>query len=85
MWCWYLDQSYFDILKRSVRTNSNNIIVFKQTLKDVGHMWTTAGLDKSIDAFTKFSKRAWKDDSRCLKNECLKVLVDGGFATQNKS
>ena len=39
MWCWYLDQSYFDILKRSVRTNSNNIIVFKQTLKDVGHMW----------------------------------------------
>ena len=54
MWCWYLDQSCFDISKRSVRTNSNINFVFKQTLKDIEHIFRdTAGLNKSIDEFTQ--------------------------------
>ena len=37
---YYLSQSYFDLPKRTIRNNSNNIILFQQTLKDVQHIYT---------------------------------------------
>ena len=47
---WYLDQSYFDIRKRSISENSNIIILFKQTLKDVEHIYSVS-----------LCREAWKD------------------------
>ena len=35
---YYLSQSYFDLPKRTIRNNSNIIILFQQTLKDVEHI-----------------------------------------------
>ena len=32
---YYLSQSYFDLPKRTIRNNSNKIILFNQTLKDI--------------------------------------------------
>ena len=36
---YYLSQSYFDLPKRSIRNNSNKIILFNQTLKDIEHIY----------------------------------------------
>ena len=35
---YYLSQSYFDLPKRTKRNNSNKIILFNQTLKDLEHI-----------------------------------------------
>ena len=35
---YYLSQSYFEVPKRTIRNNSNIIILFQQTLKDVEHI-----------------------------------------------
>ena len=36
---YYLSQSYFDLPKRTIRNNSNKIILFNQTLKDIEHIY----------------------------------------------
>ena len=42
----YLSQSNFDLPKRTIRNNSNIIILFQQTLKDVEHIYRDiAGFD----------------------------------------
>ena len=43
---YYLSQSYFDLSERTIRNNSNIIILFQQTLKDVEHIYRDiAGFD----------------------------------------
>ena len=47
---YYLSQSYFDLPKRTIRNNSNIIILFQQTLKDVEHIYRDiAGFDMSYE------------------------------------
>ena len=49
---YYLSQSYFDLPKRTIRNNSNKIILFNQTLKDIEHFYRdVAGYDKNYDEF----------------------------------
>ena len=36
---YYLSQSYFDLPKRTIRNNSNETILFNQTLKDIEHIY----------------------------------------------
>ena len=59
---YYLSQSYFDLPKRTIRNNSNIIILFQQTLKDVQHIYTDiAGFDMSYVEFKSLCKEAWRD------------------------
>ena len=59
---YYLSQSYFDLPKRTIRNNSNIIILFQQTLKDVEHIYRDiAGFDMSYDEFKSLCKEAWRD------------------------
>ena len=59
---YYLSQSYFDLPKRTIRNNSNIIILFQQTLKDVQHIYRDiAGFDMSYDEFKSLCKEAWRD------------------------
>ena len=65
---YYLSQSYFDLPKRSIRNNSNVLILFKQTLKDVEHLYRDiAGFDMSYDEFKKLCKESWTDEYNYLK------------------
>ena len=58
---YYLSQSYFEVPKRTIRNNSNIIILFQQTLKDVEHIYRDiAGFDMSYDEFTSLCREAWK-------------------------
>ena len=59
---YYLSQSYFDLPKRIIRNNSNIIILFQQTLKDVEHIYRDiAGFDMSNDEFKSLCREAWRD------------------------
>ena len=59
---YYLSQSYSDLPKRTIRNNSNIIILFQQTLKDVEHIYRDiAGFDMSYDEFRSLCKEAWRD------------------------
>ena len=47
---YYLSQSYFVFLKRSIRNKSKKIILFNQTLKDIEHIYRdVAAYDMSFD------------------------------------
>ena len=47
---YYLSQSYFDLPKKTIRNNSNKIILFNQTLKDIEHIYRdVAGYDMNYD------------------------------------
>ena len=49
---YYLSQSYFNLTKRTIRNNSNIIILFQQTLKVVEHIYRDiAGFDIAYDEF----------------------------------
>ena len=59
---YYLSQSYFDLPKRTIRNNTNIIILFRQTLKDVEHIYRDiAGFDMSNDEFKSLCREAWRD------------------------
>ena len=59
---YHLSQSYFDVLKHTIRNNSNVIILFRQTLKDLQHLYSDiAGLDMSFNEFKGLCRGAWKE------------------------
>ena len=59
---YYSSQSYFDVPKRTIRMNSNIIILFRQSLRDVEHIYRDiAGFDMSYDEFKKLCREAWKE------------------------
>ena len=64
---YYISQSYFEVPKRLIRNNSNKIILFQQTLKDIEHMYRDiAGFDMSYDEFKKLRSEAWKEKDNYL-------------------
>ena len=59
---YYLCQSYFDAPKKTVRNNSNIIILFQQTLKDVEHInRDISGFDMSYEEFKSLCREAWNE------------------------
>ena len=60
---YYLSQSYFDLPKRTIRKNSNKIILFNQTLKDIEHIYgDVAGYDMNYDEFKELCRKSWDGD-----------------------
>ena len=78
---YYLSQSYFDLPKRTIRNNSNKIILFNQTLKDIEHIYRdVAGYDMSYDEYKELCRKAWEEDynylciDRSKKKRSRKIL-----------
>ena len=64
---YYLCQSYFDAPKKTVRNNSNIIILFQQTLKDVEHIHRDiSGFDMSYEEFKSLCREAWNENFNYL-------------------
>ena len=60
---YFLSQSYFDLPKRTIRSNSNIITFFQQTLKDVEHIYRDfAGFDMSYDEFKNLCRESWEEN-----------------------
>ena len=78
---YYLSQSYFDLPKRTIRNNSNKIILFNQTLKDIEHIYRdVAGYDMNYDEFKELCTKSWEEDynylciDRSKKKRSRKIL-----------
>ena len=83
---YYLSQSYFDLPKRTIRNNSNVIILFQQTLKDVEHIYRDiAGFDMSYEEFKGLCREAWKEKFNYLVINRLEDRNSSKYCVCNES
>ena len=83
---YYLSQSYFDLPKRTIRNNSNKIILFNQTLKDIEHIYRdVAGYDMNYDEFKELCRKSWEEDYDYLCIDRSKKRDQGRYCTCNES
>ena len=60
----YISQSYFGLPRQSIRNNSDRLILFKQTLRDVQSMYYDIGAyDMKYDEFKEMCRKAWDERS----------------------
>ena len=82
----YLSQSYFDLPKRTIRNNSNKIILFNQTLKDIEHIYRdAAGYDMNYDEFKDLCRKSWEEDYNYLYIDRSKKRDQGRYCICNES
>ena len=83
---YYLSQSYFDLPKRTIRNNSNKIILFNQTLKDIEHIYRdVAGYDMNYDEFKDLCRKSWEEDYNYLCIDRSKKRDQGKYCICNES
>ena len=83
---YYLSQSYFDLPKRTIRNNSNKIILFNQTLKDIEHIdRDVAGYDMNYDEFKDLCRKSWEEDYNYLCIDRSKKRDQGRYCICNES
>ena len=59
----YISQSYFHLPKNTIRNNSNIIVLFKQTLRDIILLFhDIAGLDMNSEEWKQLCRKAWEND-----------------------
>ena len=59
---YYISQSYFGLPRQSIRNNSDRLILFKQTLRDVQSMYYDIGAyDMNYDEFRLMCHKAWEE------------------------
>ena len=59
---YYISQSYFALPRQSIRNNSDILILFKQTLRDVQSMYYDIGAhDMNYDEFKLMCHKAWDE------------------------
>ena len=84
---YYLSQSYFDLPKRTIRNNSNKIILFIQTLKDIEHIYRdVAGYDMNNDEFKELCRKSWEEDYNylCIDRSKKKIKENIVFVMKAK-
>ena len=58
----YVSQSYFGLPRQSIRNNSDRLLLFKQTLRDVRNMYCDIGAyDMLYSEFEEMCHKAWSD------------------------
>ena len=59
---YYISQSFFALLRQSIRKNSHRLILFKQTLRDVQSMsYGIGAYDMNYDEFKGMCHKAWNE------------------------
>ena len=83
---YYLSQSYFDLPKRTIRNNSNKIILFNQTLKDIEHIYRdVAGYHMDYNEFKDLCRKSWEEDYNYLYIDRSKKRDQGEYCICNES
>ena len=60
---YYISQSFFHLPKNTIRKNSNIILLFKQTLRDIILLFhDIAGLDMNLYEWKQLCRKAWEND-----------------------
>ena len=72
--------------KLTIRNNSNIIILFQQTLKNVEHIYRDiAGFDMSYEEFKELCREAWKEKYKYFLINRLEDKNGSRYKTCNES
>ena len=83
---YYISQSYFGLPRQSIRNNSDILILFKQTLRDVQSMYYDIGAyDMKYDEFKEMCHKAWDEKYNYLCIDMTKNKNDGKYRIFNES
>ena len=83
---YYISQSYFALPRQSIRKNSDRLILFKQTLRDVQSMYHDVGaFDKIYDDFKEMCRVAWGEKFNYLCIDTAKNKNEGKYRIFNES
>ena len=81
---YYISQSYFHLPKKTIRNNSNIIILFKQTLRDIILLFhDIAGLDMNLEEWKQLCRKAWENDYDFLQIDTFAKLGQGRYTIRN--
>ena len=83
---YYISQSYFALPRQSIRNNSDRLVLFKQTLKDVQSMYYDIGAyDMKYDEFKEMCHKAWGEKLNYLCIDMTKIKNEGRYRIFNES
>ena len=83
---YYISRSYFALPRQSIRNNSDRLILFKQTLRDVQSMYYDIGAyDMNYDEFKQMCHKAWEEKYNYLCNDMAKNKNEGKYRIFNES
>ena len=83
---YYICQSYFGLPRQSIRNNSDRLILFKQTLRDVQSMYHDIGaFDMIYDEFKEMCRVAWSEKFNYLCIDMSKNKNEGKYRIFNES
>ena len=83
---YYINQSYFALPRQSIRNNSDRLILFKQTLRDVQSMYYDIGsYDMNYDEFKLMCHKAWDGKYNYLCIDMTKNKNDGKHVYSTKT
>ena len=67
---YYISQSFFALPRQNLRNNSDKLILFKQTLRDVQNIYYDIGAyDMKYDEFKQICHKAWSERFNYLCNK----------------
>ena len=83
---YYISQSYFGLPRQSIRNNSDRLILFKQTLRDVQSMYCDIGaFDMIYDEFKEMCRVAWSEKFSYLCIDMTENKTGGKYPIFNES
>ena len=83
---YYIIQSYFALPRQSIRNNSDILILFKQTLREVQSMYYDIGAyDMKYDEFKEMCHKAWDEKFNYLCIDMVKNKNGGKYRIFNES
>ena len=77
--CIFISQNYFALDRRSIRENSNFILLFKQNNKSVQHIHEDHCTDLPFDEFKKLCERIWSEERHFLVIDLTKDILHGKY------
>ena len=83
---YYISQSYFALPRESTRNNSDRLILFKQTLRDVQSIYHDFGaFDMIYDEFKEMCRVAWSEKLIYLCIDTTKNKSEGKYRIFDES
>ena len=83
---YYISQSYFALVRQSIRNNSDRLILFKQTLRNVQKKYYDIGAyDMNYDEFKEMYHKTWDERYNYLCIDMTKNKNEGKYRIFNDS
>ena len=82
---YYISQSYFALPRQSIRNNSDGLLLFKQTLRDVQSIYYDIGAyDMKYEEFKEMCHKAWDERFNYLCIDMTKNKNEGKYRIFNE-